>query len=133
MIWDFYLRDGIVYIPSIAKTEAGFSRVVEPVEVVAVGDAQSLEQALKRTIERGNPRIPTPPREEQARKPIILRYAKVKTWAAFAKTALPWNIEERDQIYTIAPLKEAPGKPYKGHPGWVVDKERAESLPPDFV
>jgi hypothetical protein len=35
-----------------------------------------------------------------------------------------WSIKERDGIYTIAPYKNA-----MGHKGWVVDTERAESLP----
>jgi hypothetical protein len=125
MSWIVYLRSGTVYIPTKARPGNFGYLDIEPVEVAPVDDTQAFEQALKRTIERGNPRIPRPaPGELRSRSPVVLRYAKVKTWSSFAKSASGWSIEERDGIYTIAPYKQT-----QEQKGWVVDTERAETLP----
>jgi len=114
----------VVYLPTKGKIADGFYFNVEPVEATPVNDTVAFEGALKRTFERGNPKISMPTREEQSN-PVVLGYAKVKTWSAFAKSAQGWSIEERNGVYTIAPYKNA-----TDHKGWVVDTERAESLSP---
>jgi hypothetical protein len=62
MLWNFYLRNGTAYVPTVAQTEAGFYLDVEPVEVVPATDFQALQQAIKRSLNRGNPKVPTPSR-----------------------------------------------------------------------
>jgi hypothetical protein len=123
MTLNSYSHKGVVYIPTVVRFKFG-SMDSEPVEVVPVDDTEAFEQALRRTLERGNPTRPSPTRENLSRKPVVLEYSKVKTWSAFIKSARGWSIEERNGTYTIAPYKNA-----TDHKGWVVDKERGESLP----
>lgn len=104
--------------------------IIDPAELVSVHDAQAFAEALKRTIERGNPKIPTPTRDQLSKMPGVEKYAKLMRWADFAKSAIGWSISEKEGSYAIAPYKKATGKSYKGQSGWVVDTERAETLPP---
>jgi hypothetical protein len=38
MLWQIYLRKGLVYVPTVAEIEPGFYRVIETVEVVSAQD-----------------------------------------------------------------------------------------------
>ena len=44
------LKDGVVYLPTVAKTEAGFYMDREPVALVPVTNPDALRQALKRML-----------------------------------------------------------------------------------
>jgi hypothetical protein len=102
MMWEIYIRKGIAYIPTMARTEAGFYLAVEPVEVASVGDKAALEQALVRTISRGNPIVPTPTRANFPQ-PVLLSHAKVKSWSTFAKSARGWSIAKENDVFVISP------------------------------
>ena len=122
MLIGIYLRKDAVYLLAMAKTEAGFYSAIEPVTVVPVGDTEAFAAAIKETIARGNPIIPTPKRDSWP-EPVVLKHAKVKSWSAFEKKALNWEIVEEAGIYQI--------KPGRRHPegGWEDDPERIETLP----
>ena len=60
----------------MAKTEAGIYTDIEPVTVVPVADTDALMAAIKKTMVRGNPIIPTPKRDSWP-EPVVLKYAKV--------------------------------------------------------
>src|SRR5688572_21248607 len=82
MLWQLYLRKGMAYVPTVAQTGAGFYTNIEPVAVVPVTDSGALENAIKIAMSKGNPIVPTPTRDAFP-KPVVLEYAKVKSWSAF--------------------------------------------------
>jgi hypothetical protein len=67
--------------------------------VVEVSDTDGLREAFRETIARGNP--PPPPYPRPYPPPVVVKFAGVKSWAAFARGALPWSIEEESGIFQI--------------------------------
>ena len=118
------MSKGIIFIPTVSKTEAGFYLDTEPVEVVPAQDVARLELALKTTIERGNPIIPTPTRDKFP-KPVVMKYAKEKSWASFEKRASCCSIAKRESVYEIKYLRRRPDR------GWEDDPDNIETVPLD--
>jgi hypothetical protein len=123
MLWHIYLRNRTAFIPTVAQTDAGFFLDVEPVEVVSATDTEALRHAVKQAIGRGNPKVPTPTRAAFP-KPVVLKYAKVKSWSAFEKGCLNWTVVEKDGVYHVKPGRKRPDR------GWEDDPTRIETLPP---
>jgi hypothetical protein len=96
----FYLRKGIAFVPTMARTEAGYWLGVEPVEVQKVGTVEALEQLLLAVIARGNPVVPTPTRQNFPR-PVMERYCGLKSLSAFERTATCWSISGNGDAYRI--------------------------------
>ena len=119
MLWNLYLSKGIVIIPTVSKTVAGFYLETEPVEVVPTQDVDRLELALKRTIERGNPIVPTPTRAKFP-EPVVLKYAKENSLASFEKRASCFSLVKRDSVYEIKRL------PKRANGGWEDDPDNTE-------
>ncbi len=117
----------MVYVPTVAQAEAGghlgYFMNIDPVEVVSVTDTENLQRAIKAAINKGNPVVPAPTRDTFP-KPVLPKYAKVKSWSAFERGTLPWTIEEKSGIYQIAPGRKRPDR------GWEDDPTKIESLPP---
>lgn len=124
MLYHFYLKNGRVYAPAVAKTEAGFYIDREPVSVAAATDADALRRAIQDAMGRGNQIIPTPPRAAFPR-PVLLKYSGAKTWSAFARGASQWSIKERDGKYQIVG--------YRTHRDgyWVEDPDQKTDFPLD--
>jgi hypothetical protein len=118
-----FIRDGIVYIPTMANTEAGYYMHNEPVEVVSISDSEAFVEAIKQTIARGHPTVPTPTRATGFPKPVIPQYAKLKSWKAFEKGATSWSFNEKDGIYHIEQWQK------RQQGGWLPDPSRLETLP----
>jgi hypothetical protein len=98
MLYNCYLRNGIVYVPTVGK-RGGVYNDIEPVAVVPVANTEALRRAFFDAISRKNVDLPLikgkwPP-------PVLLKYAGVSAWPAFARGALTWNIDETDGIYRI--------------------------------
>lgn len=91
MIWHVYLRKGTVFVPTVARADAGFFLDIDPVTVLKSTDCDGISKAVKETVSKGNPVVVTPTRGAFP-KPIILSYAKVKSWTAFEKDAFCWKI-----------------------------------------
>lgn len=123
MVWHIYLRNRTAFIPTVAQTDAGFYLDVEPVEVVSAIDTEALQHAFKQAIARGNPKVPTPTRAAFP-KPVVLRYAKVKSWSAFERGCLYWTITEKDGVYHAIQGRKRPDR------GWEDDPTRIKTLPP---
>lgn len=123
MVWNVYLRNGIAFVPTVAQTDAGFYLDVDPVGVVSATDTQALQHAVKQAIGRGNPKVPTPTRAAFP-KPVVLKYAKAKSWSVFEKGCLNWTIVEKDGVYHVKPGRKRPDR------GWEDDPKRSEALPP---
>jgi hypothetical protein len=60
------LRDELVYLPRVAKTEAGFYMNCEPVSVISVANADRLYRVLEDVMKKGNAVVPTPKRGASA-------------------------------------------------------------------
>ena len=108
MASDFYLMLGLrkdlafipgAFLPTMARTRAGFYIGSEPVEVV---DRADPKEALLRTMVRGRPVIPTPPRD-MFPKSVSLQHAKVRSLSAFEKDAKSWSFSRNKKGYFIVP------------------------------
>ena len=106
MLHRCYLRKGIAYVPIMARVTAGYYMEQEPVVLVPVSNTQALQEALKTAIGRGNPMIPTPTRANMP-PPLMPKYAGVKDWNTFARSAATWKISERNGAYQIIRGKDA--------------------------
>ena len=123
MVWHIYLSNRTAFVPTVAQTDAGFYLEVDPVEVVSVTDTEALQHAVKHAIGRGNPKVPTPTRAAFP-KPVVLKYAKAKSWPAFERGSLYWTVVEKDGVYHVIQGRKRPDR------GWEDDPEQIEALPP---
>ena len=126
MHWGLFLRQGIAFIPTSAKTEAGFYLDIEPVEIAEIVDTLSFREALKSALLRGNPKVPTPRREDYGKPPII-KYAKVRSWAQMEKESSFWGITEDHGNYQFGVYKRRSDR------GWEEDPAQVVKLPPDLT
>src|SRR6185295_844735 len=122
MLCHLYLRKGTVYVPTVAQTEAGFYLDIEPVRVVPISDFNKVRGAILDAIDEGNPTVFTPP-VDNFPKEVVLKYATVKSWAAFERDAFVWTIDQKDGKYQIKPGRRRPDR------GWEDDPEKIESMP----
>jgi hypothetical protein len=124
MLFTCYLREGVVYIPTMAKRETEpVYTTIEPVSVVPLSSSEEVRRALLETIARKNVLIPTPDPKALRAPPLILKYAGVKSWSAFFRNASTWNITEDDGVYKIMYYRKHP----KGY--WQPDLAREIQLP----
>lgn len=109
-----YLRKGIVYLPTVARAEprAGYMDI-DPVAVAPVSDTAGLRRALHDTVARGNPSGPSP---APGRHPVLLKYAGVSTFGAFARGTTVWSIKQRDGSYEIVGYRKLPDKGWEENP-----------------
>jgi hypothetical protein len=122
--WSFYLRKGVAYIPTTARTEAGYWLAIEPVDVAPVRTAADLHQAILKAIERGNPVVKTPTRQNFP-PPVMQRYCGMKSFSAFERTAALWAISTRNDSWAIYPWRRS--ERYRG--AWEEDDEHLTFLP----
>ncbi|SNB54822.1 hypothetical protein SAMN05414138_1037 [Rhodoplanes sp. JGI PP 4-B12] len=118
------LKDGIVYVPTIVKTEAGFYMRREPVAVVPAANTDALWRAFQDVMAKGNEIVPTPKRDAYP-PPVLPKYAGAKNWSAFMKGAFEWAINEDNGNYEVVPYHKDP----EGSQAWVADKERKTQFP----
>ena len=123
MYCHLYVRKGIVFVPTSGNVHRGLHRDIEPVAVVAVSNTDALRQALLETVNKGNPPA-SYYQPGSAPQPVVLKYAGVKTWAAFARDASSWSIKEQGGTYQIVGYRTH----RDGH--WEEDPERRITFPP---
>jgi hypothetical protein len=104
------------------ELKAGFYMGIEPVEVIDAPDRLGVEQALIRAVNRGNPVVPTPTRENYPEDPL-LKHAKVKSLSIFEKSAQSWKLSKREGAYLIAPYRAS------NDGGAEEDVDRTEAVP----
>jgi hypothetical protein len=124
--WLVFLLKDRALVPTMARTKAGFYMGIEPVEVVDPDDPGALEQAIMRTVKRGNPSVPTPPGGAKFPKSVLLKYAKMKSISSLDKLATSWQLSKREGAYLIVPYR-----PRKDS-GKEEDTERGEAIPGDM-
>jgi hypothetical protein len=95
---------------------------VDPVAVVPVANTDDLRSALLDAVGRKNAVVPPPPKDNWP-PPILLKYAGVKTWSAFARSAAVWSIQETDGSFLIAGYRIH----HKGY--WEKDPGQKTSFP----
>jgi hypothetical protein len=100
MDWHLYLRRGILFLPTTAVVERGLYRDIEPVAVVPLSNTGGVRAAIAATMARGNPPAPHFAGGKYP-KPVLLKYAGVRSWSEFARGAVTWNIEQEDGSYRI--------------------------------
>jgi hypothetical protein len=100
MYCSFYLRKGTAFVPTHAKTLAGYWLAVEPVDVRKVESPEALQSILLAAIKQGNPVISTPTRNSFPR-PVMERYCGLKSLSAFERTAACWAIADHDGQFHI--------------------------------
>src|SRR5579863_9994933 len=133
MLCHFYLRKGIVYVPTLARVDRSYYSSIEPVAVVPLSNTEALRRALLDTIARGNPAVPRL-QSGESYSPITLRYAGVKNWSTFERGTSYWQIEENDGIFRIVAHQKAQRsweEDRKAKKGWKEDETRSETFPKD--
>jgi hypothetical protein len=124
MLITCYLRKGVVYVPTMGRRASGpIYTDIEPIAVVPLDDSIAVRQALRESLNRGNPIIPD--RDPQARPapPVILKYVGVRSWSAFFRSAWTWSIRGDDGLFKIIGYRKHP----KGY--WEQDIENEIKFP----
>jgi hypothetical protein len=119
MICDLYLRNGIIYIPTMGEMDKGFYRGIDPVAVVPISNTEALRHASADMIARGNPRVPIVRRREWP-PPILLKYAGVKSWSTFERGMRLWSITDREGKFQIVEQKKQPDRMWRDDPEQLV-------------
>jgi hypothetical protein len=124
MLYNCFLKDGIVYVPTVVKMQTGVYSDVEPVAVVPVTNTEVLRRGFLRAIAKENIVVPNPPKNKWP-PPILLKYTGAKTWSAFARGASQWSIiqDKHGNCQIIG---------YRNHPDgyWAQDPDQKTILPP---
>ncbi len=124
MLFTCYLRDGIVYVPTVArrKSEPIYTNI-EPVAVVPLSSTEDLRRALLETIAKKNVVIPDRDPNALRAPPLLPKYAGVRSLSAFYRNASTWSITEDDGVYKILHYRKHP----KGY--WQEDSAREIQFP----
>jgi hypothetical protein len=120
MLYKCYLRKRIVYVPTVGRRGGAYTDI-DPVAVVPVADTEGLRRAFLNAIARKN--VPVPLQKGKWPPPVILKYAGVRTWSAFANCTLVWNIDEDEDHYQIV------GHRIHSDGYWVRDEEQKIEFP----
>jgi hypothetical protein len=64
MLYNCFLKDGIVYVPTVVKMQTGVYSDVEPVAVVPVTNTEVLRRGFLRAIAKENIVVPNPPKNK---------------------------------------------------------------------
>lgn len=105
MLYNCYLRHNLVYVPTVGRRGGAYTDI-EPVAVVPITNSEALHRAFVDAIGRKNVAIPLQKGKWPA--PVVLKYAGVKSWGAFARDASAWNIEEHEGRYRIVGHRKHP-------------------------
>ena len=123
MLYNCYLRNGLVYLPTVGKMATGGYREIDPVTVVSVSGGAELKSALRKALLRDNPIVPglAP---AGFPKPVLPKYARVKSYATFARGTSVWSVIEDKGIYQIIGQRKMQPR------GWEDDPDQTITLPP---
>ncbi len=99
-LFNLFLKNGIVYVPTVTKLETGAYMDREPVALVPVANTDGLRHAILEVIAKGNIVVPNPTKGNWP-PPVLLKYSGAKSWSAFARGTSTWSIKEKDGDYRI--------------------------------
>jgi hypothetical protein len=123
MLYNSFLKNGFVYVPTVVKLQAGAYMDIDPVAVVPVENSEVLRRAFLDAIAKGNSIVPNPPKNNWP-PPVLLKYAGAKTWSAFKRGASHWHIQDKDGDYQIVGYRTH----RKGY--WEEDPAQTIEFPP---
>jgi hypothetical protein len=123
MMSHFYLKNGVVYIPTVVQLTTGAYLDVDPVAVEQSDNTEGLRRAISAAITRGNAVVSTAKGKWPA--PVLLKYAGARSWSAFARGASMWSIDEEKETNRITG--------YRDHADgyWVPDPDKTINFPGD--
>ena len=109
MLIKCYLREGTVYAPTVVRRASEpVYNIIEPIAVVPLNDPDAVRVALLNSLDRGNAIVPDPNPRDRDAPPAILKYARVRSWSAFFRTAFSWSITQEDGVYQIQGHRKHP-------------------------
>ena len=79
MLYNCFLKSGIVYVPTVVKMQTGVYSDEEPVAVVSAANSQGLRRAFLEAIREGMQSCPDPPKDNWP-PPVLLKYTGANTW-----------------------------------------------------
>jgi hypothetical protein len=125
MLITCYLRARTVYVPTVARRVSGpIYTEIEPISVVPLDNLDAVREALRESLKKGNAIIPDRGPQELRAPAIILKYARLRSWSAFFRTAWTWSIRDDDGLFKIIGYRKQP----KGY--WEQDIENEIRFPP---
>jgi hypothetical protein len=107
VMWHFYVRNGIAYLPRVLRTTAGFYLDADPVQVIPTSDQERLVATLATIMAAGNESTRTPRREEYG-VPVVAKAAGFSDWGKFARNAKRFAIYKTATGYEIPVLERTP-------------------------
>lgn len=122
-LWHVYVRDGIVYVPTMGRTTAGFFIELAPVYTANFEDLAGLREILLKTLRTPNPKVSTPSRFSYPKLTAVAEMAMAKSTREFEKGAGLLEVQLNDGKYTIAPMKNM------GRMGWEETPESKITIP----
>jgi hypothetical protein len=100
MLTAVYLRQGVVYVPTLGKTDGGPYRWIAPYSRFQVTDETTLRQVIEDRFRRGNPAL-----DATSVTASIFPYAgtvpHVTSWSAFHRESRSWYLREHAGIYRM--------------------------------
>ncbi len=100
MLIAVYLRQSVVYVPTLGKTDGGPYRWMAPYSQVQVADKAMLRQVIEDRFRRGNPAL-----DATSVTASIFPYAgavpHVTSWSAFYLESRSWYLREHAGIYRL--------------------------------
>jgi trehalose utilization protein len=101
-----YEIDGKFLIPTKAKTEKGWSLIVDPVHMVAVGEVEELVHVMRRVMHEERKIVPHPDDASLRRGPGPLALAAgCKSWREFLRRSRAWAVNVDGPTATILPSR----------------------------
>ena len=92
-----YLREGRVYLPTLAISRDGVITMHDPVLVIPVTEPDRVALAVATAISEPLAQVDLISPSVLDRKPgVLAQAAKVRSWAAFARPAQLWVLRHRD-------------------------------------
>lgn len=101
MHMSIYVRNGVVYMPTVIETNGALSREVEPVTIVAAAEREELRSAIQDHYARGNVVIARLPRSTGELLPSLAASAHVKSWSAFYRGAASWSLYVHEGLFKL--------------------------------
>jgi hypothetical protein len=115
MLYHCYLKNGVVYLPTVVNQGTAVYMDVEPVRTVRAADTEGLRHALRDIMSKPNAFVP--PSIEDARKPpVLLKYTGDRSWSALQRSGLCWDIQNKDGQYKIAGHRVHEGRYWRRDP-----------------
>jgi hypothetical protein len=109
MVISCYFREDSVYVPTVARRASGpIYTDIEPIAVIPIIDLDAVRQALRESLKRGNAIIPDRDPKDREAPPAILKYARVRSWSAFFRSAWTWSIRDDDGLIKIIGYRRHP-------------------------